>query len=209
MVVSDITDGSPTSLKCESGTIVSFASVYLFCFNFQCLKPVPEYVWLSKSSFWKIFALSWKGHPRVASHFIVLIAISLFQCLRGVSLKSLEVLQTSKRDKSLMFGNPFPSSSSGQGSDDSWGGGSQTTPAVGSGGTWWMDCWLICSPSGEASVEMGLLFNSTSQEANRWILPAQVCFMGQMSKHDSCSSDPWWIYFLDVTVPWYLGDCSL
>ena len=133
-MVSDITDGSPTSLKCEcceARDDCYFCLGLFVFFSFSVTETSHEYIWLSKSSFWKIFALSWKGHPCVASHFIVLITISLFQCLRGVSLKSLEVLQTSKRDKSLMFGNPLPSSS-GQGSDDSWGGGSQTTPAVGS-----------------------------------------------------------------------------
>ena len=111
----------------------------------------------------------------------------------GVSLKSSEVLQSSKRDKSLMFGNLLPPSC-GQGSDDSGGGGSRPPQLLAHRGTWWMDWWLICS-AGAASVEMGLLCNSTSQETNRWILPAQVCFMDQMSKRDPCSSDPGFIFW--------------
>ena len=57
-------------------------------------------------------------------------------------------------------------------------------------GTRWMDRWFICSPSGAASVEMGLLYNSTSQETNRQILSARMCFMGPMSNMISVALTP-------------------
>lgn len=98
----------------KSGAIVSFVWV-CFAFPSAVLGTGHKCLWLSKSSFCKIFALSWKSSPHVVTHRITLITISRFQCPRRVSLVSFGGHKDSKRIDFLVFGNLLFSSACGQG----------------------------------------------------------------------------------------------
>lgn len=120
------------------------------------------------------------------THSIILITTSLFWPKMSQFNKSGGCEDTKKMD-SLMFGNLLFPSSSGQCSVSQrmTPGSPVVTEDLRSSllsayrGTRWRNWWLIGSPC--ASIDMGLLGNSTSQETNRQVLSAQMCFMGQMS----------------------------